>query len=289
MKGIGGTEAKIIADSIADGIRLTTLQLKYPRFIHQEFLTHRMFSRNSSSSRAIPVDKMIQQVKTKPAHPIHWGKNKPGMQAETQVDCIFLAQDTWLRAATSAAYSATDLLNQGVHKQVTNRILEPFQFMHTVVTATEWKNFFELRLHPDAQPEIQELAKTMKSAMDHSVPLELKPGQWHLPYISEEELDGLDFLVNLDTLRKASVARCARTSYLNHDNTQPNLEKDLELAYKLLEAGHWSPFEHQATPMTHTKDIWSDVGQTHMDKSGNLWSGNFRGWNQYRHYNETKI
>ena len=270
--------ASIIAYSISNNIPIITFQLKYPRFIHGELMTHRMFSRNASSSRAIPISKIIEQVQTNPAKPIHWGLNRPGMQAKEEIADIYDANYLWKYASESAWEAALSMEAIGLHKQVVNRILEPFQFMHTIVTATEWDNFFNLRLHPDAQPEIRELARVMQEAISKAVPNTLLEGDWHLPYILDKERDHL----SLRDLQNVSVARCARVSYLNHDKSSPDVEKDLQLADKLLEAGHMSPFEHQASPMAHVKNIWSDPGQTHMDIQGNLWSGNFRGWIQYR-------
>ena len=148
-------EAKVILDSVSPaGKRITTLQLKYHRFIHSEFMTHRAFSRNSMSSRAVPVAKMIEQVRNDPAMPVHWGKNQPGMQARDDLtgEALINAQMAWRGAAAKAADSAQLMMDNGLAKQVANRILEPFQWMHTVVTATEWDNFFALRCHPDAQP-----------------------------------------------------------------------------------------------------------------------------------------
>ncbi|WKZ86273.1 FAD-dependent thymidylate synthase [Ralstonia pickettii] len=273
--------AKVIEDSIAaHGKRLTTLQLEYPRFIHAEFMTHRVFSRNASSSRAIPVAKMIEQVRTKPAMPIHWGKNQPGMQAKEQVsnETATTAAANWVRAAVDAANRAEVLMDLGIHKQVVNRILEPFQHIHVVVTATEWENFFELRDHPDAQPEIQALAGTMRIAMDCSEPNRVKRDRgdarnWHLPYVSNEER-----YVHRDSpelLAKLSTARCARVSYLTHDGANPSIEKDLELFDRLVGARplHASPTEHQAYPLPL-------AGQS---------SKNFKGWRQHRELIESTL
>ena len=268
--------ATILADSIARGARLTSLQLRYPRFIHSELLTHRMLSRNSSSSRAIPSARLIDQVRTDPAMPIHWGRNQPGMQASEQIESVHTARAFWTAGADLAALCATNLAHYQVHKQVVNRLLEPYQWMHTIVTATEWANFFALRLHPDAQPELQALAQAIRQAMDASQPQTLEPGQWHLPYIRPEES-------NLDDLPSISAARCARVSYLNHDQTSPDIAQDRALAARLLASGHLSPFEHQGTPMRQIQYIWSDHGQTSMGKDGYLWSGNLRGWVQHRH------
>lgn len=311
--------AKIITDSIANGVRLTTMELNYPRFIHAEAKTHRiislddeeyelilkqdvdlmddpMLSRNASSSRAIPVEKMMLQVLDTPATPISWGKNKPGMQADITLDewGKSTCKNIWLNASRDAIKSAKYLAEQGLHKQIVNRLLEPFQYIKVIVTATEWDNFFKLRLHKDAQPEIALLASKMREAMDGSTPTKLIAGEWHLPYvpnsIQEEGLwDGLESdcpVFNYEKAIKCSVARCARVSYLNHDTSKPNVEKDIALADKLLEAGHMSPFEHVATPMknihyTECEQRW-EKGVTHTDRMARQWSGNFRGWIMYR-------
>ena len=279
--------AKIIADSIANNVRLTTMELNYPRFIHSEFMTHRMFSRNASSSRAIPIEKMIASTEASPAVPIHWGKNQPGMQAGEEIKYIATAKYRWTLAAEQAIIYAAKLNSMKLHKQVVNRLLEPFQYIKVIVTATEWDNFFRLRLHRDAQPEIVALASSMKKAMDDNIPRKLdkdEPLSWHLPYISMVDLEfwAVGELSTLDLI-KCSVARCARVSYLNHDASEPIIEKDLELASKLLKDGHMSPFEHQATPMRQDSfNVHAEEGITHIDKYDNLWSGNFRGWLQYR-------
>jgi thymidylate synthase ThyX len=270
--------AKIIADSVSFfGVRITTMELTYPRFIHAEFMTHRVFSRNASSSRAIPVKKTIQAVLDNPAMPIHWGKNQPGMQAREEHDAPVYVRDgrffdsldaqyepitakaAWLYARDQAVVAAQAFEAAGYHKQVVNRLLEPFSHITVVVTATEWVNFFQLRLHPDAQPEIHELAIQMKAAMDGSEPRQLASGQWHLPYVRPDEWSRW----GVNTLLSRSVARCARVSYLNHDGTKSDANKDIEFAEGLRRDGHMSPFEHQATPR-------------------NGWSANFRGWEQFR-------
>lgn len=275
--------AKIIAHSIANNIPLITAEWCYPRFIHSEVMTHRMFSRNASSSRAIPIEKMIKQVEENPATPIHWGKNQPGMQAREEIED---GSTWWKSAALSAVQEARYLMQRGYHKQIVNRVLEPFQYIKVIVTATEWDNFFNLRLHPDAQPEIQELARCMWGEISNSVPAALDLGEWHMPYLTSEEWYGFNIgSLTQGDLIKCSVARCARVSYNNHDNSSPNIEKDIALADKLLSAGHMSPFEHIATPMEEDNCIhpeeW-ELGVTHMDCNKKLWSGNFRGWIQYR-------
>ena len=269
IHGKGGIYAKVVEDSIADsnGVRLTTMELNYPRFIHSEFMTHRVFSRNASSSRAIPVEKMLQQVEEDPASPIYWGENIPGMQAGQEIEDKELATAYWYDAAWCAASSARDLQELKLHKQVTNRLLEPFQFIKVVCTATEWDNFFDLRAHKAAQPEIHELATVMKSAMSASTPSLLMPGDWHTPYSDGD--------------KEVATARCARVSYKNHDKTDTDPAKDKQLHDMLKESGHMSPFEHCATPMINDYDGFQE-GETHRDRSGHRWSGNLRGWIQYR-------
>lgn len=254
-------QAKIIADSITqEGKRITTFQLTYPRFIHGEVMTHRVFSRNAMSSRAIPVAKMIKQVWSNPAMPIHWGANQPGMQANKQLEGfkLWLAKSCWSVAAKLAASVAWVMDKCGTHKQVANRLLEPFQWMHTIVTATEWDNFYELRCHPDAQPEFQALATVMRSQHNQSKPIPLAEGEWHTPYVTKHTGDN-----TLDC--KVSAARCARVSYLTHEGKEPSVAEDLALFNRLagMRPLHASPLEHQATP-------------------GHVCTGNFVGWTQYR-------
>ena len=298
VEGRGGIRARIVEDSInQSGNRITTFELRYQRYIHSEFLTHRQFSRNSSSSRAIPVATFIKQINEVPAMPIHWGINKSGMQANEEFDFEdsgeWNPQYEWREAARNAVSHAEHMTDYGsLHKQVSNRLLEPFQFMNTVVTATEYDNWFYLRDHKDAQPEIRELAKTMKAAMLMSDPELLQAGQWHLPYVYRNTMSVEDAL-------KCSAARCARVSYLNHDKSEPSIEADLHLynmlAVRPFDDGkghvlaendpiHLSPLEHQATPMNITLGCvdW-DEGTTHLDvKTDELWSANFKGFIQAR-------
>lgn len=278
--------AKIIADSISEqGVRITTLELEYPRYIHSQFMTHRQFSRNAQSSRAIPTAKQIELIRDLPAP--NFAQNKAGMQAGELLgkSAQSTAKFTWQITKDRSLNGALSLLDLGVHKQWANRLLEPFSTIKVVVTATEWDNFFKLRLHHDAQPEIQELAQAMKTAMDSSKPEFLNDDEWHLPYIDKKHQDVLDFDIKERCL--ISAARCARVSYLNHDNTNPDIEKDFELAKKLLDDGHLSPFEHQAKPMNQLnaetiEDFFWESGITHTDKNKIFWSNNFRGWIQHR-------
>lgn len=268
-------EAKVIEDSIsATGKRITTLQIKFHRFILPEFNTHRVFSRNFSSSRAIPTAKLIEQVRNDPAMPVHWGKNQPGMQAAVELDqeSTDKAKMSWNAAAIEASRRALELSTIGAHKQIVNRIIEPYLWAHGVVTSTEWDNWFDLRAHEDAQPEIHELALRMKEAMDGSTPNKLVQGEWHLPYLSNEER--IKYGTQLG--RQISAARCCRVSYLKHDGTAPNVDEDLALFERLAGAVplHASPLEHQATPATI------------LNANG---CNNFRGWIQHRALWEKEI
>jgi len=259
--------AKIIADSTSpDNIRLTTMQLRYPRFIHAEFMTHRVFSRNASSSRAIPVERLIQDIIDDTAMPIHWGKNQKGMQADEENHNLIEYPDhidrglnngrpwtAWGEARDRAVEMARAFDAAGYHKQIVNRLLEPFSHINVVVTSTDWANFFALRDHKDAQPEIQALAGAMRLGMGHSTPRPLNPGEWHLPYITEEDYHvvvGSHRDGGSTDLRKISAARCARVSYMTHDGKRPRVDADLKLYDQLMggEIVHASPTEHQATP-----------------------------------------
>lgn len=239
-------QAKIIADSInPSGQRLTTMEVRYPRFIHSEFMTHRVFSRNAASSRAIPNRKLVDQVRNNPMEPIAWGRNRSGMSADTELDDEMIAtiRREWLELARHTADVAERWAGMGLHKQVVNRVLEPFLPITVIVTATEWNNFFVQRISPNAQPEIEKLATEMKSALAQSNPRLLVAANWHTPYVTSDEMD-----LPIFQKCKISVARCARVSYLNHHGVR-DLDADVKLYERLLSDGHHSPFEHVATPV----------------------------------------
>jgi hypothetical protein len=223
--------------------------------------------------------------------------HQPGMQANEQLCGAHLenAKELWLEAARNAARVAESMMEIGLHKQVANRILEPFQHISVVLTATEFDNWRELRRHTDAQPEIQHLATEIDIRMNASTPVELEYGQWHLPYVSQEER--VKMRDAIDNLRAISAARCCRVSYLKHDGTKSSIEEDLSLCDRLAAARpiHASPFEHQATPMPDVEpriyfngggdvEVKSHVpeGVSHIDMDGFAWSGNFKGWIQNR-------
>ncbi|MEA2687423.1 MAG: hypothetical protein QOD51_30 [Candidatus Eremiobacteraeota bacterium] len=261
--------ARVLLDSMSPaGVRLTTMEVRYPRFIHSEVLTHRLLSKNSASSRAIPIRKMIDAVRNEPAMPVWWGRNQSGMQANEEIgpEARALAEAEWRRAHADAHAHAERLTSSDInlHKQLVNRILEPFAWITVIVTGTEWTNFFTQRTHPDAQPELKHLADMMLAEYRAGVPRALGIGDWHTPLILPDE----EATLSLEDRLKISVARSGRVSYLSHEGTRDHA-KDIELYERLVGGGangHWSPFEHVATPLA----------------SAGTWSGNFRGWEQFR-------
>ncbi len=293
--------ARILADSVSpDGVRMTTFEIEYPRFILAELNTHRMLSKNSASSRAIPVKTMHEHMRQTPAQPVHWGKNQPGMQANVELTDNDLADAKfmWQRAQQDAMHWAQQMAERvGLHKQVANRITEPWMIMKTVISGTEWANFWWLRAHADAQPEIHELAVKMFAAYNASNPQALQPGEWHLPYVKSHRLssgeliylDATDTPITTEQAKIISASCCAQVSYRKNDDSY---EKAHKIFRQLIESQpcHASPVEHQATPM----ESWAyetaqddpqhlrNYGYTHMTMDGELWSGNLRGWIQHR-------
>lgn len=325
VKGKSGVVARVIADSISpQGIRLTTWEVEYPRVVHADLMSHRMLSRNAASSRAIPFTKMVEQLK---GIPVRFGQANKGMQdkgedfenlidlwtqpsgiGESGYYSCHTPDEAWKEARTSAIGFARAFQEAGYAKQVFNRLVEPFQMMKTIITATEIANFFWLRDDEAADPSIAELARCMKEAYEQSVPELLQPGEYHLPYIQAKRLldgsrghfmttsDGTEKL-DVEQAIKVSCARCAAVSYRNEGY---GLEKSVEIFGKLLgsDKKHASAFEHVATPAK--KLVWWDAyegtglvnvptdptswepGISHADREGNLWSGNFKGWIQFR-------
>jgi len=265
--------AKIIADSVnPSGDRLTTFELAYPRFVHAELMTHRLFSRNSASSRAIPTVKLIDRVAVSPVEPKWWGKNQSGMQARQELEGRELneAKMLWLLARDNAVNFAMQLMQRGLHKQIVNRLIEPWMFITVIVSATEYDNWFHLRDDPDAQPEIAWVASEMRKLYDASMPEALDVGDWHTPYVVTDDPEHHLYVSPNEAgndplfLPKISSARCARVSYLTHDGKR-DLGKDIELHDRLIENGHMSPFEHTAEAAEDSERF-----------------GNFFGWRQYR-------
>jgi len=267
-------KAEIVADSVNDlGDRITTFVLVYPRFIHSEIMTHRSFSRNAASSRAIPLKTFVDRILEDTASPIRFSKNKKGMQANEYLTPEGEARSKiiWKNARDHMIECARQLADIGVHKQHCNRLLEPFIHMKMIVTATDFDNFFALRDHPDAQPELAELARCMKKKLDASGPvLRTEYNDMHLPFISEEERESGDMGDNkfLSSMIVKSVARCARVSYDKVEGGESDIQNDLRIFLQLGQSKpiHASPFEHVAIP----------------ESQPGFKSRNFKGWTQFR-------
>jgi thymidylate synthase ThyX len=309
VQGKFGIKATILADSIAssNGVRFTTFEIEYPRIILAELNTHRMLAKNSHSSRAIPFAKMIEQLT---GRPVRFGQANPGMQDkgeefaahipywndEEDRECVYTTpEQAWEAAKRNAIGSSKGFFEAGYHKQVYNRLTEPFQMMRTVISGTEWGNFWWLRDHEAADPTLHELASTMRKAMEASTPRTLEPGEWHLPYIRTERHGGdgeilyfmnetalWDECLGLEDARKVSAARCAAVSFRNENY---DLTKSVQVFDRLVgdDRKHASAFEHQATPMEDQNPLmeWQE-GISHMDRKGRFWSGPLRGWIQFR-------
>lgn len=293
--------AKIIADSesIYTGERITTFELEYPRFIHSEFMTHRMLSKNSASSRAIPITAMHKHIEEVPQYPSKWGKNNPGMQSKEEMSELerTSAIAVWDAARIQAISHSKILASIGAHKQIANRTTEPYMQMKVVVTGTEqaYNNFFWLRNHEDADPTIADLAAKMWTEYTECPePVLLSSTEWHLPYITTgRRVVGGELRyyvggneVTLHVARKVSASCCAQVSYRKNDES---IEKAEMIFDKLINSVpvHASPVEHQAMPIDYSTtncyepDTWED-GVTHVYRDGTLWSGNFRDWIQFR-------
>ncbi len=259
--------AKILADSITDGgSRLTTWELTYPRFIHSELMTHRVLSRNAASSRAIPAAKLREMIVYNPAVPVHWGAKQAGMQADHEVEAVADAKLWWLHGHAEACALHKKGEQLGLHKQIVNRVIEPWMHITVICSGTDWANFFHLRNHKDAEPNFQHLAALMWNEYHSNMPVYRDPGEWHLPLLDENEAIQLS---EMDR-KKVAVGRCARVSYLTHDGKR-DFTADIDLHDRLLGSldsggpGHMSPFEHIAVAVGNKKR-----------------HANFEGWKQYR-------
>lgn len=285
------------------GARIDTLILEYPRVVHSQLLTHRVFSKNSSSTRAIPLEKAIQQILDNPAEYV-WTVNQAGMQGELvpSGELHDELEEAYGVAMNDAVDSARELASLGAHKQNAGRLLEPFQNIKIVLTSTEWANWDWLRDHEAAQGEIAELARAISEARAKAEPMVLQPGELHVPFVerspsshrhSQMRYYGKDHeALTPEEALLVSMSVCAQTSYRNSDYS---LEKAIDMRSKLLDSDHVhaSPSEHQAIAMSgyltpsrflHEHRLQSDCAQgvTHMDMKGNFWSGNFKGFIQHR-------
>lgn len=285
---------------------ILTIHMRYPRIIHGEIMTHRVFSRNARSSRAVPVKTMLAEIRDTPFIPWHWGLNQGGMQASeecnelvslpsypfTDSEVGVSREAMWEFAANAAADTAEAFSAAGYHKQVANRLIEPFSWIDTLITSTSWANFFHLRDHDAAEPHFRDLAKLVRSAISGAMLTRLQAGEWHLPYITDEDRIEVHMIykdcapsvekekAKLDKLLRISAARCARISYAPFDG-DASIKKELARYDMLIgsDAVHATPTEHQATP------DWAVICPTSGSVEGwdtpNL-HGNFNGWIQAR-------
>lgn len=257
-------QAKVVMDSISKaGARLTTVEVQVPLPVWNQFMAHRQFSRNAASNRAIPSKAIIEWVEMDPYEPLVWGKNCKGMQSWEELTGADLekAKSVWRMHREQSLSAARNLNATGLHKQWSNRVLSPHQWIKAVLSSTTWANLFKLRLYHDVQPESHDVARRIYEAVSISEPVLRTGNEWHLPYTTVEERNSLP----IEVLKKISTARLARVSYLTHEGVR-DLDKDIELHDSLLKDTHMSPFEHVAWP----SEVFS------------MPSGNFNGWHQYR-------
>lgn len=301
LTGAGGITVTVRGDSVSpNGTRMLTYSCDYMRFFHSELMTHRLLSKCAASSRAITVASMHENIRANTARPIEFGKNKRGMQATEMLDpaTAAIVATFWDSARDAALSYAAAMHALGVHKQIANRVTEPFQMMRTTISGTEWANIKHLRHHEMALPEFYELLDLLIKAEAQSEPFLLQPGQWHLPYLHTHKTatgevqyytSDNEQVSDINDALRISTSCCAQTSYRKNDET---LEKATSLFATLIESQpvHASPVEHQATPMEieSITDVnvmhpinWQP-GVTHMDRAGKLWSGNLRGFIQHR-------
>lgn len=295
--------AEILKDSInIFNNRVTTFRLKYHRYILAELNTFRMASKNTASSRAIPIKDNIDRVLNNPVMPIEWGKNQPGMVADELIENVEEAKNIWKKAAELNSAVAEKLSELKVHKQIVNRILEPYSTVETVLTATDFDNFFKLRIDENAQPEIYNLALLMYNEYEKSTPTLLKTNQWHLPYIEcyedSSKSNGQSYYINnheinLDTAIKVSISCLAQVSYRKLDTS---VAKALNIFKKLFDnpkTPHSSPAEHVCTPFSEKEyeirnnmykylydELFNEL--SNIDMESVFYKRNFKGWTQYR-------
>lgn len=270
--------ARVIADSVnPDGVRLSTIEATFNRYILAELNTYREWTRNSASSRAIPVKKILKQVWSNPAVPVHWGANQAGMSANAELTGFrrWLAKRLFLWARIPIIIVVWLLSKLKLHKQVANRLIEPWVWHTAIISSTTWENMFGQRINPAAQPEFQVLARCIKDALDGSTPQTLRWGEWHLPYVLPEDWAAVRSMDassdnsewhDYPEIALVGVARCAAVSYVRQNDKRDPL-KDLELAARLAKSGHWSPFEHVAVAeKNHKKDSNFDAGWKQLRK-----------------------
>lgn len=256
--------ASILADSFSpSGKRLTSFLVECPVYVWTELLTHRLLSRSCSSTRAVPTAKFLEDVRANPAIPTVLTQYQKGMSANQplSLENEAVARAIYTDACNNLLNACEALSKLGVSKQDANILLLGFIHYRAIVTATEWKNFFKLRVSEEARPDMRLLATTMQNLYQTHTPNRVGYNEWHLPFDP-----GTEF--SISDRRAVSIARCARVSYLKEGQLS-RIEDDLALYERLKENGHLSPMEHIATP------IPPEGGKEVM-------VGNFVGWLQYR-------
>lgn len=268
--------ARVVADSKFRDTRLVSLEVEMHRFVLSENNTHKAQSRNVQSSRAVPVLRQLEQIANDPAMPLFYGKDQPGMVAEEELVGLEreLAEMIILGMRDACLNGVKQLHKLGLHKQSSNRYVEPWMWTRGVVTATEdaWEDMFKLRVHYAAQPEIQALFSEIKEAIKNSKPNLLLPGQWHLPYV------GSNAALSLEDSIKVSTSCTAQVSFRRLDDSLEKAKRVYELlnlpvnGEYPIDPPHFSPTEHIA------------VASDNDGVSGHSLSGNFHSQDfvQYR-------
>lgn len=258
--------AKIVLDSVGNlGQRITTFEIEMPKWLVAEFNTHRMLSRNSASSRAIPTKQIIERVMTDPVIPIDFRSKNTGMVAnEILSDEEYeQAKYMWLQARDLMVLQVEEMMKigDGIDKQRINRLLEPWMYTVVVATATEWENFFYLRDSKEAQPEFAHIAHMMNELYTNNI---ASYRLWHLPYLEEDNIDqdAIDLCgandYELDAVQTAmmliSAARCGRVSYYRQGDSKSQKD-DVLRGESFATNKHWSPLEHPAK-----EEAWTYYG-----------------------------
>lgn len=309
--------AKVIARSISrvTNLEVCSWELELPRFFWSEVLTHRQASRNASSSRAIRSKVLLKNISENPGMPVFWGGEKPGMQAAGEINELvrnpitgemMTREEAWIAAARAQVEWSREFAEAGYHKQLSNRICENMGHIRAVFTLSNMDHFFKLRIHKDAQPEFDSLARMMQQARQEYAAKDLGPGEWHMPYADDAETlaETRDFMEKIglaenyfDTTRRmVSAARCARVSYKTFFGKTSTVYDDFALCKKLFKGGeesddpnHMSPFEHQVksdskrtvTVIEHNDDCGIDLGIREEWRNPDL-HGNLVGFIQSR-------
>lgn len=287
-------DVKLLQHSYSpDGISMYSFEVEIPRIILAEWNTHGMLNTNAQSSRAVPTKKLIEEVRRNPYMPSHWGKNQKGMQAYEEQDSPvnnMPKEAFWDICVHSACDNAQAIEEAGYHKQIANRIIEPYSHTKLVVSGTEWNNFFNLRIHKDAEPNIREMAIKIYEITRSSAGVRLYNGEWHLPYISMYRQEGHmryvfdNQYVSLSDAIRISLACVAQVSYRSLNTHPAAIDRIYNSLFPSNGAPiHGSPAQHLATPFKEAqcKGDWQE-GETHRDRDGYSWSAQLRGWCQYR-------